>query len=75
MIRSDSGVCLHATQKLKAFFRLTGFMPLIVLPDRFVCLGVNDDRFDGCGTYVQANQKSMHQLLLNELCAKEKLDA
>ncbi len=47
VVGRDSGLCFHAAQKLEDLLGLARLMALIVLPQRLVGDGVDDDRLDG----------------------------
>ena len=43
-MRSNADFLLHALEEFQQLLRLPGFVPLIVLPDDLVGLGVDNDR-------------------------------
>src|SRR5580704_19024235 len=61
--RGYSSVSFHAAQKLENLFGLPGFVALIILPDGFICRGIDHDRFDRGRADIQTNKKSLHYSL------------
>ena len=55
VVRCDAGFRLHAIQELKNFFRLFGFMPLVVGPNHLVGSGIDDDRFHCRRAHIHAD--------------------
>jgi hypothetical protein len=49
--------CFHAAQEFQGFFRLLGFVPLVIAPQHFVGGGICDYRLDGRRTHVESNQE------------------
>jgi hypothetical protein len=54
-------------QKIQQCFQLTGLVPAIVFPQNPAGFIIQDNRFDGCGTYVNpgtVSVKSHNNLLM-----------
>src|SRR5215468_7600805 len=53
----NAGIGFHTLQELERFFRLLGFVALVVLPQNLIRVRIHYDRLHCCRTHVKSDEK------------------